>query len=280
MTNSCNTFTSNYAFVHSIESLATLDGPGLRTVVFMQGCLMRCKFCHNIDTTPLGKGTKYTVDELYDKIISNKSYWGTNINHEIGISTIPNIQNNLESKIQNSVTGGVTFSGGEPTLQADFIEQIGQKLKEDGVHITIDSNLFTSKDKLERLEKIVDYWMISIKELEEGKHIDLTGVGNKRIVENLFYLDSLMGESTKRIRIRFVLIPDMTTPEYIERLAKFLQPLKNLDVVEILPYTSIGKHKWIELFGKYEFEHVSEPSRAEVEEAGRILAKYNLRYKY
>jgi pyruvate formate lyase activating enzyme len=256
----CNAFTKEHAFVHSIESLATLDGPGLRTVVFMQGCLMRCKFCHNIDSTPLGKGIKYSIDELYEKIISNKSYWG-------------------ESK-GGIVSGGVTFSGGEPTLQSEFIIDIAEKLKEEDVHITIDTNLFTSKEKLERLEKIIDYWMISIKELDNSKHKDLTGLGNKRIVENLFYLDNLMGEGTKRIRIRFVLMPEITTPEYIERLAKFLQPLKNLDVVEILPYTSIGKHKWIELFGKYEFEHVREPSRGEVEDAGRILAKYNLRYKY
>jgi pyruvate formate lyase activating enzyme len=220
----------NKGFVHSIESLGTLDGPGIRTVVFFQGCPLRCKFCHNIDCAISNtNASSYTVDELFEKIIRNRPYWGS--------------------------SGGITISGGDPVFQPKFLNLLLSKLKENQIHIAVDTSLYTTKNVIDQNFKLVDLWMVSIKHMDVAKHKDLTGISNKSIFENISYLDSQISKYklNSKIRIRFVVIPDVTDQKnHIVEFSQFVSQIKNLELVELLAYSDIGKFKWLEIFGKYE----------------------------
>lgn len=241
-------------YIHSIESFATLDGPGIRTVIFLQGCPLRCKFCHNCDLAPANIGEKYSAEEIYNKVIKNKDYWG-----------------------QGSKTGGVTVSGGEPTLQTEFLEELLLKFKNDNINIAVDSCMYTSKKKIDRLLPLIDLWMLSIKHLDDEKHKNLTTVSNKIILENIKYVDSQIAlrKTKTQIRIRFVLIPNITdSKEHLVKLGEFVSQITNLENLEILPYSTIGKHKWIEQFGKYDLEGIPDATKKDILNAKEILKKY------
>jgi len=241
-------------YIHSVESLGALDGPGLRTVVFVQGCPLRCKYCHNIDATKPNIGPTYTVDSLFKKVIKFKPYWGE--------------------------TGGVTVSGGEPTLQTDFLVEFFKKLKEEGTHITVDTSLFTSQDNLAKLLPYVDYWMTSVKEFDLKKHVALTGVKNNQILNNLKYLDENVNDDCK-IRIRYVILPGFTdSEEYYKKLGKLAKNIKHIDLVELLPYSDYGKDKWLYLYGKYSLEGVPTATDTDVSKAVSILKNFDVKLKY
>jgi pyruvate formate lyase activating enzyme len=219
--------------VHSIESLGTLDGPGLRTVVFMQGCPLKCKFCHNSDCIPMSDKNRMTSDQLVTQLLRNKHYWNSDTNSN----------------------GGVTFSGGEPMLQATFIKECALALKSEGVHIVIDTSLFASRESINELLPYVDLWMVSLKHLDAKIHKELTGVSNEVILENISYLDSILAED--RLRIRYLVIPTITDSiAYQDRLVEYINNLKHLESLEILPYGDHGKYKWIERTGEYLFAHI------------------------
>ncbi len=251
--------------VHSIESMGTLDGPGLRTVVFMQGCPLRCKFCHNVDLAPREGGKEFTIEQLLQKVIKYKDYWSS------------------FEPIEGEITGGVTVSGGEPTFQPGFVSEFLKELKVEGVHTAMDSCLFTSQKVIDKFLPVVDYWMISVKEMHSDRHKRLTSVSNEKIQENIKYVDS---EITKRglsskIRIRFVVIPTLTDQEdTIRKLGVFASSLKNLDCIELLPYTSLGKHKWIENFGSYPLEGIEDASKDDIEKVAEVLGSYGVEIKY
>jgi pyruvate formate lyase activating enzyme len=242
--------------IHSIESLGTLDGPGLRTVVFMQGCSLNCKFCHNPDCLPNSTDNVFTPEELVATVMKNAPYW----------------------KGQNGEQGGVTFSGGEPLLQADFIHECAILLKQKGVHITVDSCFFVPVKAIEKILEDIDYYMISFKHHDKEKHKELTGQDNTRIKENILFLDNKV--HTNKIRIRYLIIPEITdTKEALKGFVEFVKSIRHLDCVELLAYGDHGKQKWIETYGEYPFAGVRNAERADVEKVTECLKKYEIPLK-
>lgn len=232
-------------YIHSIESLSTVDGPGMRYVVFMQGCLLRCKFCHNPDTWAFSKEKEETVDSLCEKIINCKEYL-------------------INSK------GGVTFSGGEPLLQSKFLIPVCKKLKENGIHIAIDTaGFFREEDKeyVRELLNYVDLFLYDIKHINSNICKDITGRENVKMLEFLEYISN---EKNIDTIIRIVYLPEITTLEK-EKLKEFIAKLKSVKKIEILPYHDMGKYKWKELNMNYKYENMKIPEKEEIESFKKFL---------
>lgn len=225
--------------VNSIETFGALDGPGLRTVVFLQRCSLRCKFCHNVECLMVNGGKEYSTDDLFKLIVNNKPYFG-------------------EYEEGKEIKGGVTFSGGEPLLQTDELVELFQKLKQEKIHITVDSSLSIPSKYITKLVDLVDYWMVSIKHMDSIQHKNLTGFNNKRILDNILLLDDLLSKSKKqKLRIRFLVVPGITDSDLnIFATTGFVAGLKSLDYVELLAYSSQAKRKWYKLVGRYDLEGV------------------------
>jgi pyruvate formate lyase activating enzyme len=257
--------------VHSFETLATLDGPGLRTVVFLQGCPLRCKFCHNVDSTLTEGGTEYTVDALVEKVLRNKVYWES--------------YSEPSAVADAGVPGGVTISGGDPVFQPKFLVALATALKAEGVHLAIDTSLATTPKLIDALLPLIDLWMISVKEFDVDKHIALTGVPNLRIQQNIRYLDDQITArklpQSPRIRHRFVVIPGLTDyDKLIHQLGEHCSKINNFEVLELLAYSSLGKHKWIECFGKYDLEHIRDGEKPDLDRVAKLLEPYGVPLKY
>lgn len=236
--------------VHSLESFGSVDGPGVRYVIFLQGCRMRCQFCHNPDTwDPKDPGpVPYTAEELLEKVERCRGYWGKR--------------------------GGITVSGGEPLLQIDFLLELFMKAKERGIHTCIDTagNPFTREEpffsKFRRLMEVTDLLLVDIKEMNPERHKSLTGVKNDNILDMLRYLD----EIRKPIWIRHVLVPERTAfEEDLLALRAFLDTLHNVERVEVLPYHTMGVFKWEKLGIPYPLEGISPPTEAQTARAREIL---------
>lgn len=230
--------------IHSIESFGTVDGPGIRFVVFMQGCPLKCKYCHNRDTWNLDGGHTITSDELVKEIMHYKSY------------------------MDNS-GGGITISGGEPLLQAKFITELFIKLKKKKIHTAIDTaGSLPITDEIKDLLDLTDLVLLDIKHIDNEKAINLTGAPNKNNLEFAKYLSNI----NKPMWIRQVLVPGYTDDESdLLKLKEFINSLNSVENVEILPYHSLGKFKWKELGATYELENVIPPSLETVEKAKDIL---------
>lgn len=239
-----NVMEQKIARVHSFESFGAVDGPGLRFVIFMQGCALRCKYCHNRDTWDLNGGMEYTSDELVAKILRYKNYFSVS-------------------------GGGVTVSGGEPLLQLDFLIELFTKLKENKIHTAIDtSGSFTITENLKELIDLTDLFLLDIKCINDEICKDLTGVSNKKELEFARYLS----EHGKDMWIRQVLVPGYTDKEEdLKKLKEFISELKTVKKIEILPYHDLGKFKWSELGCKYELEGVPTATSEDVQRAKQIL---------
>ena len=240
--------TPKKGYVHSLESFGSVDGPGVRYIIFLSGCAMRCQFCHNPDTWDMSKGTLYTADELLNKAIKYRAYWGSK--------------------------GGITVSGGEPLLQIDFLTELFRKAKEKGIHTTIDTsgNPFTKEQpffgKFQELMKYTDLVMLDIKEIDPERHLVLTGQKNDNILE----LASYLSEINKPMWIRHVLVPERTDyDEDLKKLDEFISTLKSVEKVEILPYHTLGVFKWEELGIPYPLEGVPTPTDERVKNAQKLL---------
>jgi len=247
-------------FIHSIESFGTLDGPGLRTVVFFQGCPLHCLFCHNVDCMIQKGANAYLAEDLVTEILKNSSYW-----EEHG---------NTCDKV---IKGGVTISGGEPMGQPEFLLAVLKKLKERGVHTAVDTSLYTSKQVIDSLLPFVDLWMVSVKHMNDEQHIKLTSVSSLPIQSNIRYLDEQIGERKLKstIRIRFVVIPGITDEEHhVEELGQFVSEIKHLDKLELLPYGTHGKHKWLENFGVYPLEMIRAATEKDIERVKGVLGRF------
>jgi len=230
--------------IHSIESFGTVDGPGIRFVIFMQGCTLKCKYCHNRDTWKVNAGKKITIDELVKEIQNYRTY------------------------IENS-GGGVTVSGGEPLLQAEFVTELFKKLKELGIHTALDTaGSIPLSPSIKELLKYTDLVLLDIKHIEDEKAINLTGFSNKNNLEFAKYLNNI----NIPIWIRQVLVPGYTDDKFdLQKLKAFINSLSNVEKVEILPYHNLGKFKWDELGDKYELENVVPPSQEDIIRAEQIL---------
>lgn len=230
--------------IHSTESFGAADGPGVRFIVFMQGCHMRCRYCHNPDTWKMDGGDEVTADEILKRALRFKPYWGKD--------------------------GGITISGGEPLLQIDFVIELFKKAKELGINTCIDTagNPFTKEEpffsKLEELMKYTDLLLLDLKEINPARHKDLTGFDNSNIIEMAKYLS----EINKPVWIRHVLVPEHSDfDEDLDALGDFVDTLSNVDRVEILPYHTLGKFKWENLGIPYTLESISPPSAERIENA-------------
>lgn len=230
--------------IHSFESFGAVDGPGIRFVVFFQGCGLRCKYCHNRDTWPINAGMEYTSNDLVAKISRYKNYFTVS-------------------------GGGVTLSGGEPLLQQDFLLELLPKLKKLGIHTAIDtSGNFPITDKIKRIIDLTDLFLLDIKCINDEICKDLVGFSNKLELEFAKYLSSI----NKAIWIRQVLVPGITDHEEdLHYLKKFLSSLNNVKKVEILAYHDLGKFKWENLGCNYELADVPNATIEDVARAKKIL---------
>lgn len=230
--------------IHSVESFGTVDGPGIRFVVFMQGCTLKCKYCHNRDTWDTHSGTEISVQELVKQILNYKTY------------------------IDNS-GGGVTVSGGEPLLQAEFVTELFKKLKSIGIHTALDTaGSIPISNQIKDLLKYTDLVLLDIKHIDNEKCINLTGFSNKNNLEFAKYLSNLKIP----VWIRQVLVPGYTDDKFdLQKLKKFLDTLENVEKMELLPYHDLGKFKWKEIGETYELENVLPPNKEDIDKAKNIL---------
>ncbi len=234
--------------IHSLESFGAADGPGVRFVIFLQGCNMRCKYCHNPDSWDIKGGTEMTAEELINKALRYRAYW--------------------------KEEGGITVSGGEPLLQIDFLIKFFMLAKEHGINTAIDTsgNPFTHSEpffsKFSKLMKYTDMLLLDIKEIDPERHRMITGHDNKNILEMAEYLS----EINKPVWIRHVLVPQYSDfDEDLKNLAEFIKNLKNIEKVEILPLHTLGIHKWELLKIPYELQNISPPLQERIENAEKIL---------
>ena len=234
--------------IHSTESFGSADGPGVRYIVFLQGCQMRCKYCHNPDTWSMQKGTEQTADEILKKALRYKAYWGKK--------------------------GGITVSGGEALLQIDFLLELFQKAKEKKIHMTLDTsgNPFTREpaflEKFNQLMEYTDLFLLDIKHIDLEEHKKLTGQSNENILDLARYLS----EHHKDMWIRHVLVPGYTdSEEQLVRLHDFIETLDTVRRVEVLPYHTLGVFKWKELGIPYTLDEVNPPTKEQIEKANEIL---------
>ncbi len=230
--------------IHSLETFGTVDGPGIRFIIFMQGCTLKCKYCHNRDTWDLHSGFDCSVSELIEQIKRYKTY------------------------IDNS-GGGVTVSGGEPLLQSNFLIELFKKLKKLKIHTAIDtSGIIPINEKIKELLKYTDLVLLDIKHIDNQKSIDLTGMPNKNTLDFAKYLS----DNNIPIWIRQVLVPGITDDEKdLQKLKEFISTLNTVKRVEILPYHNMGKFKWEDLGEIYPLNDTPTPTKEQIDKAKNIL---------
>lgn len=228
--------------IHSIESMGLVDGPGIRVVVFFQGCSLRCKYCHNPDTWEYGGGEEYTASELVDKIKRYKPYFETS-------------------------NGGVTFSGGEPLRQPEFLIEALKLCKQEGIHTCIDTSGF-GVGMYDEILKYTDLVLFDIKELTKENYKKVTLMN---IDESLKFLEAVQRNGTK-MWIRHVVVPGLTDgEEHIRELKEFISTLKNVEKVELLPYHVLGVNKYKKMGIKYPLEGVEPMDKEKIKEYEKIL---------
>lgn len=237
-------------YIHSTETFGTVDGPGIRFVVFMQGCPMRCKYCHNPDTWSMGGGTEKTVDQLLAEYDSCREFYKN---------------------------GGITVTGGEPLMQIDFVTELFEAAKAQGIHTCLDTSGITftpeNKDKLDRLIKSADLVMLDIKHIEPEHHKELTAHDNKNILSFAGYLS----ENNVPMWIRHVVVPDITTDEkYLYELGRFIGSLKSVKALDVLPYHVMGVSKYEQLGIEYPLKG-TEPATKEQAEAAKTVIMRGIR---
>lgn len=234
--------------IHSFESFGTVDGPGVRFVVFFQGCPMRCLYCHNPDTWTANAGKEYTAPQIIEKVERNKTFY---------------------------TTGGLTATGGEPMLQLDFLIELFTLAKQKGISTCLDtSGVMFDKSNDERMEKIdrllevCDLVMLDIKHIDDDEHKKLTSRSNRSILDFACYLN----EKDVQMRIRHVIVPNITDKrDELLRLGKFLKPFKNIEKIETLPYHTLGKVKYENLSIDYPLGDTPQLTETDAENALEII---------
>ncbi len=231
--------------VHSYESMGTFDGPGLRLVVFLQGCPFRCLYCANPDTIDVKGGIPTSPDEILQMAISQKAFFGKK--------------------------GGITFSGGEPTLQAEALIPLFKELKTNGIHICLDSNGGIWNDKVEELFSLTDLVLLDVKQFNPERHRMLTGRGNEQTLHTASWLE----KHGHPFWLRYVLVPGYSdTEKDIRDLGKSLGQFKNIQRVEILPYHRLGVHKYEAMGWDYKLKDVKENTPEQLSHAESLFREY------
>lgn len=234
--------------IHSIESFGSVDGPGIRFILFLKGCPMRCQYCHNPDTWALKEAKTMTAKQAFDQAYRYHTYW--------------------------KKKGGITISGGEALLQTEFVTAVFKLAKKKQVHTCIDTSgaPFTREEpyfsKFNELLNYTDLFLLDIKQIDDEKHKKLTGHTNANILDLAQYLS----EQGKDMWIRYVLVPGVTDDEKdLKELRTFVQKLKTVQRFEVLPYHTLGVFKWEELGIEYGLQGVNPPSEEEIDRANETL---------
>ena len=236
--------------VHSVESFGSVDGPGIRFVIFLKGCAMRCQYCHNPDTWDRAGGNLRSVDDVLSQALRYRSYWGEK--------------------------GGITVSGGEALLQIQPLTELFHKAKDLGINTCLDTSAqpFSRKDgrfsAFEALMKYTDLVLLDIKHIDNDAHKRLTGWENENILDCARYLSDIH----KPVWIRHVLVPGINDDdESLHRLRSFIDTLSNMERVEVLPYHDLGVYKWEQLDIPYKLTDVKPPTEESVLHARKILTE-------
>lgn len=235
--------------IHSFESFGTVDGPGIRYVIFLQGCPLRCKFCHNPDTWEIGKINKsFTPEEVLNEVLKYKRFFGKN--------------------------GGVTITGGEPLVQTDFVLEFFKLCKENSIKTALDTSGFIFNNMVKEILKYTDLVLLDIKCIDEKIYKDLTGVELKNTLEFLNYLK----EINKSVWVRHVVVPTITdNDKLLKKLANYLKDFKNVEKVEILPYHTLGIFKYKNLGIDYPLEGIEPLSEERTKNAKDIFIKEGIK---
>ena len=231
--------------VHSYESMGTYDGPGLRLVVFLQGCPFRCLYCANPDTISFDGGKETGIEEIVRMAVSQKPFFGRR--------------------------GGITFSGGEPTMQAKELLPLFARLKEEGIHICLDTNGGTWNSDIEELLKLTDLVLLDCKQFNDARHVPLTGRSNRQTLHTAQWLE----ENQRPFWLRYVLVPGISDfEEDIRALGEHFKDYEMIQRVEVLPYHTLGKHKYESLGWEYKLEGTPSNTPQQLDHAVSLLKEY------
>lgn len=246
--NGCSSKKSVMGFIHSVETFGSVDGPGIRYVIFLQGCRLRCQYCHNPDSWSRRGGEPVSAEDMLLQALKYRTYWGKK--------------------------GGITVSGGEPLLQMDFLIELFTRAKEAGVHTCLDTagQPFCRQEpffgKLRRLMQVTDLVLLDVKHMDSEQHRRLTGHGNENILDMARYLSQIQ----KPVWIRHVLVPERNDEdEYLRQLEEFVRSLKNVRRFEVLPYHTLGQYKWEKLRIPYPLRGIDPPARERVAYVNELL---------
>lgn len=231
--------------IHSIETFGTVDGPGIRYILFMQGCQLKCRYCHNRDTWDVNSGREITPKEVIDDVMRYKSFY-------------------------DASGGGLTISGGEATIQSDFVKEVFKLAKEKNIHTCLDTSGFVDLEKIEKILEYTDLVLLDIKHMVMEKSIWLTGASSEKAIALAKHLNNLKIP----VWIRHVLVPSITdSEENLVKMAKFLLTLDNIERFEFLPYHTMGIHKWEEMDVQYTLSDIRPANNDDIERAKSIFIK-------
>lgn len=235
-----------YGHIHSIETFGAVDGPGVRFILFLQGCPLRCLYCHNPDTWNMQDGKVVSTEEIVENVLSYKNY--------------------IKS-------GGVTLSGGEPLIQHDFVLDLLKKLKEHNIHTAIDTSGAVPLTKCSDLIDNADMLLLDIKALDNELCTTITGQGNENALKILDYCE----KTGKKIWVRHVMVPELTLDKTrLIKLANYLSSYTCIEKVELLPFHKMGEYKWEEINTDYKLRDTRQPENQEIENAKDIFRQRNL----
>ena len=237
-------------YIHSEETFGTVDGPGIRYVLFMQGCPFRCLYCHNPDTWQTNTGSAKSVDEIITNFNKNKAFYSN---------------------------GGITVSGGEPLVQIEFVTELFRRAKSEGIHTCIDTSGATfnpeNPEELKKIDQLLentDLVMLDIKQINPDKHKDLTGKSNENVLAFAKYLVS----KKVPVWIRHVIVPSFTdNEEDLFELGKFIGKLHNIKALDVIPYHTMGAYKYKDLGIAYRLENVPPATKEMALEAKKVILK-------
>ena len=231
--------------VHSYESMGTYDGPGLRLVVSLQGCPFKCLYCANPDTIPFEGGTMTDIEEIVRMAVSQKPFFGRR--------------------------GGITFSGGEPTMQAKELLPLYARLKEEGIHICLDTNGGAWNSDIEELFRQTDLVMLDCKQFNDARHKELTGRSNEQTIKTAQWLE----ENERPFWLRYVLVPGISDfEEDIRALGEHFKGYKMLQRMEVLPYHTLGIHKYETMGQEYQLKDTKTNTPEQLDRAMELFNEY------